>query len=230
MSEVKREEAAATPPPQPPAADEGAARDDTAPAAAEAAPEPAVEEGAPEAEEVPAGEPEAAQPEREAELEAEVAALRDQLLRALAEAENIRKRAEREREDAAKYGVAGFTRDLLSPVDNLRRALEAVPPDAADDDEPLKNLLAGVELTERELLRALEKHGVRKVEPLDVPFDHNLHQAMFEVPNTGKPAGTVVELLQPGYVLHQRLLRPALVGVAKADKGDTSHQPVDTVA
>ncbi|MFQ5954304.1 MAG: nucleotide exchange factor GrpE [Kiloniellales bacterium] len=168
--------------------------------------------------EVEAGEPEgaAAPPDREAELEAEVASLKDQLLRALAETENQRRRFERERTELAKYAVAGFARDLLSSLDNMRRALDSVPDDADKDDEALKTLLAGVELTERELLQAFEKHGMCKIEPMGVPFDHNIHHAVLQLENTGKPPGTVVQLLQPGYMLHDRLLRPAMVGVAKA--------------
>jgi molecular chaperone GrpE len=221
MSKAKQEPATETPPAEPAAVEVAVAETE---AAAAAAPEPAAVEEPSEAEAA------APEPDREAELTAEVAALRDQLLRALAEAENTRRRAERDRADMAKYAVAGFARDLLPPVDNLRRALDSVPAEAAKNDEAVKTLLDGIALTERELLRALEKHGVRKVEPRDVPFDHNFHQAMFEVPETGKPAGTVVELLQPGYVLHDRLLRPALVGVAKAEKQEVEHKPVDTVA
>jgi len=200
---------------------------------------PAAEAGTPAAE---AGPPEAAAaapealadageaPDRAAALEAEVAALKDQLLRALAETENLRRRAERERAEVAKYAMAGFARDLLSTVDNLRRALESAPADADPDADALKNLLDGIGLTERELLQAMAKHGVSKIEPMDVPFDHNFHQAMFEVPGTGKPAGTVVQLMQPGYLLHDRLLRPAMVGLAKAEDTDADHQPVDTTA
>ena len=196
-----------------------------APAAAEpAAPEPVAEPEAGEAAEAEAV------VDREAALEAELATLKDQLLRALAETENLRRRFERERADVAKYAMAGFARELLSTLDNLRRALESVPADAERDDDTLKNLLAGVGLTERELLQSFAKHGVRKIEPMDVPFDHNLHQAMFEVEGTGKPAGTVVQLLQTGYMLHDRLLRPAMVGVAKARPEDSNHQPVDTTA
>ncbi len=181
----------------------------------------------PEAAEPEAGEPEAGEPEETAAapdpvaaLEAEMASLKDQLLRALAETENQRRRFERDRAEVVKYAFADFARELLSPVDNLRRALESLPADADMKDQVLKTLLAGVELTERELLQAFEKHGMRKIEPLDTPFDYNLHQAMFELENTGKPPGTVVEVLQPGYMLHDRLLRPAMVGLAKAKRDD----------
>src|SRR5215472_11123160 len=146
--------------------------------------------------------------------EAEAADLKDRLLRALAETENVRRRAERERTDATKYGVTQLARDLLDVADNLRRAIESVP-EAQVRDDAIRNLLAGVAATERELLAAFEKHGIRRLDPKGERFDHNFHQAIFEAENTGKPAGTVVEVLQPGYVQHDRLLRPAMVGVAK---------------
>ena len=152
--------------------------------------------------------------DRIAELEAEVAALKDQYLRAVAEAENIRRRGERERQDALKYGAAAFARDMLPVADNLRRALDALPAELRAD-ERVRTLVEGVELTEREQLAAFARHGIERVAPVDMPFDHNRHQAMFEVPGTGKPDGTVVQCLQAGWVMHDRLLRPALVGVAK---------------
>ena len=147
-------------------------------------------------------------------LETELADVKDRMLRALAETENTRRRAQREREDSQKYAITGFAKDLLSAVDNLRRALESVP-EAEVKDAKLRGLLDGVAATERELLSALERHGVKRIDPKGEKFDHNFHQAIFEVENTGQPAGTVVEVLQPGYVLHDRLLRPAMVGVAK---------------
>jgi len=173
----------------------------------DARPEPA-------AAEAPSG---AAEADASAQLEAaraEAAALKDQLLRALAEMENVRRRAQRDRDDAAKYGVSVFANDLLAVADNLRRALEALPAEALAADEYLRNLAAGVELTERQFLAALERHGVRKFEPLGEKFDSHLHQAVFEVPDADRPAGTVVRLLQAGYMLNDRLLRPAMVGVA----------------
>jgi molecular chaperone GrpE len=148
-------------------------------------------------------------------LEAELAAMKDQMLRALAEAENTRRRAERDRQEATKYGAVGLARDLLSVSDNLRRALEALPEDARDGDGWAKDLITGVELIEREVLDAFGKHGVVKMEPLGEPFDHNFHQAMFELEDLEKPAGTVVQQMQPGYRLHDRLLRAAMVGVSK---------------
>ncbi len=150
-------------------------------------------------------------------LESEVSTLKDQLLRALAEAENTRRRVERERKDLIRYGVTNFVRDILAVADNLRRALESVPSEERLNNETIEALAAGVELTEKEFLSALERHGVQKIEPLGELFDHNIHQALFELENTGKPAGTITELMQPGYLLHDRLLRPAMVGVAKGD-------------
>jgi molecular chaperone GrpE len=147
-------------------------------------------------------------------LEAELAEQKDRLLRALAETENTRRRAQREREDASKYAVAGFAKDLLSSADNLRRALQSLP-EAEVRDERTRSLLEGVAATERELLGAFERHGIKRLDPKGEPFDHNLHQAIFEVDRPDQPSGTVVEVLQPGYVLHERLLRPAMVGVAK---------------
>ena len=151
-----------------------------------------------------------------AQVQAEAADLRDRLLRALAEVENVRRRAERERGDAAKYGVTQLAKDLLEPADNLRRAVESVP-EAQVKDELTRNLLTGVAATERALLAAFERHGIRRIDPKGERFDHNFHQAIFEAERTGKPAGTIVEVLQPGYLLHDRLLRPAMVGVAKGD-------------
>jgi molecular chaperone GrpE len=165
----------------------------------------------------PTSEP-AATPDRErvTELEAEMVQLKDQLLRALAEQENVRRRAQRERDDAVKYAAQKIANDLLSSADNLRRALDSLP-EAKVKDEATRTLLSGVAATERELLGAFEKHGIRKLTPEGEKFDHNFHQAMFELENTGKPAGTIVQVLQAGYVLHDRLLRPAMVGVAKGE-------------
>lgn len=148
---------------------------------------------------------------------AEAAQLKDQLLRALAEAENVRRRAQRDREDAAKYGISNFARDMLQVADNLNRALEHIPAEALAQDEALKSLYDGVLATERQMEAAFERQGIRKISPLGEKFDSNLHQAMFEVPGTGQPNGTVVQVLQDGYVIHDRLLRPAMVGVAKGD-------------
>jgi molecular chaperone GrpE len=167
---------------------------------------------------------------RVAALEAELAEHKDRLLRALAETENVRRRAQREREDAAKYAVAGFAKELLSVADNLRRALDSLPWAEAKDDRT-RSLLAGVEATERELMSVFERHGIRRIDPDGERFDHNLHQAIFEAERPGKPGGTVIEVLQPGYVLHDRLLRPAMVGVAKETPGPSEPmESADTVA
>ena len=165
--------------------------------------------------------------ERLALVEAELADTKDRLLRALAEAENVRRRFQREREESQKYAISGFAKDLLSAVDNLRRALDAVP-EAEVADSRTRSLLDGVAATERELLAALERHGVKRIDPKGEPFDHNLHQAIFEAERPGAAAGTVIEVLQPGYVLHDRLLRPAMVGVAKG--GGKPHDGTDDVA
>jgi molecular chaperone GrpE len=158
----------------------------------------------------------AASPEaRVAAIEAELADTRDHLLRALADTENVRRRYQRERDDAQKYAISGFAKDLLSAVDNLRRALDAIP-EAEVADSRTRSLLDGVAATERELLAAFERHGLKRIDPKGERFDHNFHQAIFEAERHGTPAGTVIEVLQPGYVLHDRLLRPAMVGVAKS--------------
>ena len=160
---------------------------------------------------------EAADP-REAELaaaRAEAREMKDRLLRTLAEMENLRKRTEREVADAKTYGVTSFARDMLSVGDNMRRAFESVPAEAQAADGPLKAFIDGISLTERELIKTLEKHGVRKIEPDGQKFDPNLHQAIFELPNPDVPNGTVVQTVQVGYVIGERVLRPALVGVSK---------------
>src|SRR5919109_391484 len=142
-------------------------------------------------------------------LEAELAEQKDRLLRALAETENVRRRAQREREDVSKYAVTSFAKDLLSAADNLRRALESLP-ESEVKDERTRSLLAGVAATERELLSVFERHGIKRIDPKGEVFDHNFHQAIFETEREDQPSGTVVEVLQPGYVLHDRLLRPAM--------------------
>jgi molecular chaperone GrpE len=133
----------------------------------------------------------------------------------MAETENTRRRAQRDREDAQKYGISNFAREVLTVADNLRRALEAIPAETLQSDEVLKTLYDGVAATERQLEAALGKQQIQRIWPEGERFDSNFHQAMFEVPDTGKPAGTVVQVLQAGYKIHDRLLRPALVGVAK---------------
>jgi molecular chaperone GrpE len=148
-------------------------------------------------------------------LLAENADMRDKLLRTMADMENLRRRTEREKEDTARYAISNFARDVLTIGDNLRRTIEHVPSDAAAQDPALKSFLEGIELTERELLKMLEKHGVTKLEPLSQRFDPNQQQAMYEVPTTEVPEGTVVEVMQAGYTIGDRVLRPALVAVSK---------------
>ena len=149
-------------------------------------------------------------------LKREAAESRDKMLRTLAEMENLRKRTSREVTDARTYGITGFARDVLEIADNLQRALDAVPAEAkATADPGLKGLIEGVELTERALLNALEKNGVTKFDPTGERFDPNFQQAMYEVPDPSVPAGTVVQVVQAGYMIGERVLRPALVGVSK---------------
>lgn len=189
------------------------------PWAAEDGPRADAEAGA---EAPPPQEPVLAAEERIAALEAEVSQLKDQLLRALAEAENTRRRARKEVDDTAKYATTNFAKDVLQAPDNLRRALESIPPGGRQEDALLDRLAQGVELVERELNAIFERYGIKKIEPLGQPFDHNFHQAIFEVPTAEEPPGTVVQVLAPGYVIHDRLLRPAMVGVAKAPGADGS--------
>jgi molecular chaperone GrpE len=171
--------------------------------------------GEPRAEDIGAPPAPAGEGDRIALLEAEISRLKDQLLRALAETENVRRRGQRERGDAVKYGAAALVKDLLAVSDNLRRAIDSVPGDAAVDDDRLKTLLDGVELTEKELLSVFERHHIVKLEPLGEKLDPHRHEAMYEVPDPSQPPGTVVQLIEPGYLLHDRLVRPARVGVAK---------------
>ena len=154
--------------------------------------------------------------ELSSELARENAELKDRLLRALAEMENVRRRTEREVADSRAYGISSFARDLLGVADNMRRALEAIGTSARETVDPgMRALIDGVELTERELLNVLEKHGVKKLDPQGKKFDPHQHQAMVEVPDPSVPAGTVVQVVQPGYTIGERVLRPALVAVAK---------------
>lgn len=180
--------------------------------------------------------PEASQPpvpgeDADAQPSPEVAELKDRVLRTLAEMENLRRRTQRDVEDARKFAVTGFARDLIDVGDNLGRALASVPVEAREGSEFMKNLVLGVEMTQRSLLAAFEKHQVRRVEPQrGERFDHNLHQAMFEVPSTDLAPGTVAEVIQAGYVIADRLLRPALVGVAKAGPQAADERPAETGA
>lgn len=148
-------------------------------------------------------------------LRQEVAELKDQLLRALAETENVRNRAKREREETLRYAAAPLAKDLLPVADNLHRAIESVPAEAAESGEGLQGLLVGVEMTEKALLDTLAKHGIARVDPLGEKLDPHRHEAMMEVQDPSKPSGTVAQVFEIGYVLHERLLRPARVAVAK---------------
>jgi len=162
-------------------------------------------------------------------LQAEVAALRERSLRALAEAENTRKRAEREKEETRQFAIARFARDLLSVSDNLNRALAACPAEArVGANEALKAVIDGIEATERELQSVLSQHGVKAIEAEGAKFDPNLHQAIAEVPAEGKPKGTIVTVVQSGYMIGERLLRAAMVTVAKGDappQNDSTNEP-----
>ncbi|QLF69183.1 nucleotide exchange factor GrpE [Peteryoungia desertarenae] len=158
------------------------------------------------------------------ELRSENADLRDRFLRLAAEMDNLRRRTDREVKDAKAYAVTGFARDMLSVSDNLRRAIDAIPADMrAGADAGLSALIEGVEMTERAMLSALERHGVRKIEAEGQKFDPNFHQAMFEVPNTEVANNTVVQVVQAGFAIGDRVLRPAMVGVAKG--GPKNEQP-----
>jgi molecular chaperone GrpE len=145
----------------------------------------------------------------------ENADMRDRLLRTMADMENLRRRTEREKTDTARYAISNFARDVLTVGDNLKRTIQHVPAEAAAQDPALKSFLEGVEITERELLNVLERHGVTQIEPLGQRFDPNCHQAMYEVQNAEVPDGTVVDVMQSGYMIGDRCLRPALVAIAK---------------
>ena len=188
-------------------------------AAANAAPDAPAVDAAPETETT--GADHAAQIEA---LKAEAADYKDKMLRAYADLENLRRRAERDREDIQKFAIAKFAKDLLSVADNLRRALDAAP---KAPDEALKPFVAGIEATERELQGVFERHQVRPIEALGARFDANLHEAVFEIEDPSKPAGTVAQVMATGYTLAGRLLRAAMVAVAK---GGPKEQParVDT--
>lgn len=149
------------------------------------------------------------------ELQAENGELKDRLLRTMADMENLLRRTEREKADTAKFAISNFARDVLSIGDNLHRAIDAVPMEAVAGDPALKSLMDGVEVTERELVNMLERHGIRRIDPKGERFDPNFHQAMLEIENKDLDAGTVAEVVQPGYVIEERVLRPAMVAVSK---------------
>ena len=153
--------------------------------------------------------------ETEPSPEEQIAGLKDKLLRVMAENENVRRRAQRDVEDASKYAVSNFARDILAIGDNLSRALASVPEDAREENEALVSLLDGVTMTQREFVTTIERHGIKRIDPMGEKFDHNFHQAVFEVEDGENEPGTVVQVVQQGYVIGDRLLRPAMVGVAK---------------
>ena len=164
----------------------------------------------------PAAAPAEPAADRTAALAREAAELKDRVLRTLAEMENLRRRTEREIADTRQYAVASFARDLLAVADNMERALKTLSADFRDQADPVvKSHIEGVELTERELIKVMEKHGIKKFDPQGQKFDPNLHQAMMQVPDPSVPDGTVVQVMAPGYMIGERVLRPALVGVAK---------------
>lgn len=169
----------------------------------------------------------AAGPEADIErLAKENEELKDRYLRLAAEMENLRRRTARDVHDARSYSIAGFARDMLQVSDNLRRALESVANHTANgDDADFKTLIEGVELTERSMLSALERHGVKKVEPKGERFDPNFHQAMYEIPNPAVPNNTVLDVVQAGYVIGERMLRPAMVGVSKGGPKEPAAEP-----
>ena len=159
---------------------------------------------------------------RIAALEKEVADWKEKMMRALADAENTRRRAVKDREDAAKFAVTSFAKDLLDFSDNFHRALAAIPGEL-HADERIASIIAGLEAMDANLLKTFEKHGIKKIEPLDETFNPNFHEVMFEAPTPGKPAGIVIQVVEAGYVLNDRLLRAAKVGVSKGGMG-TDHQ------
>lgn len=159
-------------------------------------------------------------------LEEQLDSTKEQMIRALADAENSRKRAIKDRQDASKFAVSGFARDLLSVADNLRRALESIPQESGNDLPQLKGLSEGIEATERELIRVFEKNGIKKLEPLDEKFSPHFHEVMFETPMPGKENSTIIQIIEPGYMLNDRILRPARVGIVKnADNADSATAP-----
>ena len=161
---------------------------------------------------------------------AEAAELKDKLLRALAETENVRRRAQRNREDASRYAIANFAREMLKVADNLRRALDSIGDEARGESATVKSLAVGVEMTEREMLNAFERVGITPIEALGQRYDHNLHEAMFDVEDATQPAGTIIRVLERGYMLEGRLLRPAKVGVAKGGPSAAEDTPPTATA
>ncbi|MFA4994422.1 MAG: nucleotide exchange factor GrpE [Bdellovibrionales bacterium] len=194
-------------------------------------PEVQAKEAAASAEESPAVLPESIESvefaeKRIADLEKQLAELKDRVLREMADAENTRRRAQKDREETSKYTIASFAKEMLALSDNFSRALESAPTNNADP--AVKNFIVGIEATERQFLATLERFGIKKINPLGQVFDPNFHRVMMEVEATDQPAGTIVQVLQAGYMIHDRLLREALVAVAKG--GPTEALRVDTSA
>ena len=160
--------------------------------------------------------------EEEEDLEATVTELNDKLLRALAETENIRRRAERDKEDTSKYAISNFARDMLALSDNLHRAMDSVDAETRQNDAAVEQIMVGLEMTAREVNSTFERYGIKVIEAMGEKFDHNLHEALFEMDDASKPAGTVVQVVETGYVLKDRLLRPAKVGVSKGGAKETA--------
>lgn len=154
------------------------------------------------------------------EKDAEIAALKDQNLRALAEVENTRRRGERELADMNKYAITGFARDLVSVLENLQRAVDAISPELRESQPAVGNLAVGVDMTLKELLGVFNRFGIQRIDPLGKKFDHNYHQAVAQIDTPDAEPGTVVQVLQAGYTIHDRLLRPAMVGVAAAGSAE----------
>jgi len=162
-------------------------------------------------------------------LQAENAELNDKLLRMIAEMENLRRRTERERRDASKYAISNFAQDLLAVGDNLARATQSLEQAEENKADVIKTLVDGIEMTEREILNIFSRHGINKLEPQGEKFDPNLHQAIYEVDDPSVPSGMVMEVMQAGYTIGDRILRPAMVGVSKGDGTPPEHR-VDTTA
>jgi len=175
-----------------------------------------------------AAQPEAQAADPVAEAKREAAEFKDKLLRTLAEMENLRRRTEREVADARAYGISAFARDILTVADNMHRALEALDKELRENaNESVKSLLDGVELTERALMSALEKHGVKRIDPIGQKFDPNRHQAMYEIEDASVPAGQVMQVVQSGYLIGERVLRPAMVAVSKGGPKASAAQPAN---
>lgn len=169
-----------------------------------------------------------------AELTAQLTAAKDQTMRALAEAENTRKRSVKDRQDANRFAVTSFARDMLEVADNLRRALDAFDKDKLSENPQVTGLVTGIEGTEKHLLKTFEKNQIMRIDPMDQPFDPNFHEVMFETPMPGKAAGTIIQVMEVGYKIHDRLLRPARVGVVKAGDApapdpNEPHEPGETI-